>query len=430
MFGFVDVEVITYHAIELTSNSMLLYKLLTEQMRCRCVVEFPVVEHFRKLFYHKDTAQNRYDERIAKQFNPGVMEGISDASCIRFGQGHNHVATAHGFYSWGDNRRNQIGDGFIGSESDNPVENQSLKGKVIRHIACSYSHVLVVTDAGTVYVWGSSLGSALLGLGPEVQICHHPTAINNLPPIRRVYSGESSCFSFALSKHGDLYCWGQNHSGQLGLGDNIPRSSPVIVKPINKVSLLSVGTNYVYAVDFERRVYAWGDNQHQQCLGVQTKPTNILVPTEITELRNKNIVDIHCTKECVLMISEDGDVYGWNFESVYGPKIDYRLFRKLKIKSVSSSLYLMIVTTKDDETYTSGDYRVPWVAADPSSNGLYKINIASGFKVVAGWAIPFVLSDSRDAVMDPINVQQNNNRTFAQRGVGILNRIRRRFAWV
>ena len=78
------------------------------------------------------------------------------------------------------------------------------------------------TDAGQVFVWGYGI----LGKGPVVDRSQEPTAIpltlfgcnefNTETKISSIYGGLSQ-FA-AITNAGDLYIWGRNRFGSLGLG--------------------------------------------------------------------------------------------------------------------------------------------------------------------------------------------------------------------
>jgi alpha-tubulin suppressor-like RCC1 family protein len=59
---------------------------------------------------------------------------------------------------------------------------------------------------------------------------------------------------------GAAYAWGNNSYGQLGVGDVIPRSSPVAVLGGLKISSLLMGDRYAYGFAGDGLCYAWGLN--------------------------------------------------------------------------------------------------------------------------------------------------------------------------
>ena len=86
-----------------------------------------------------------------------------------------------------------------------------------------------------VHLW--MLSSLRLHGGSVLQdvFCHHPMQDQYLPirlekfdlPIRHVACGGDHCL--AVNYNGDLFSWGKNESGQLGLGE-IGRKAPSLVR--------------------------------------------------------------------------------------------------------------------------------------------------------------------------------------------------------
>ncbi|MGE7111243.1 LamG-like jellyroll fold domain-containing protein [Lysinibacillus sp. NPDC047702] len=67
---------------------------------------------------------------------------------------------------------------------------------------------------------------------------------------------------YKLTESGDVYSWGENNYGQLGLGDTEKRSL-VKKEKVNlpeKIIDLVVGKNFVVVIGESSKVYGWGDN--------------------------------------------------------------------------------------------------------------------------------------------------------------------------
>ncbi|XP_028158924.1 E3 ISG15--protein ligase HERC5-like isoform X2 [Ostrinia furnacalis] len=94
------------------------------------------------------------------------------------------------------------------------LDTSHCMGKVV-DVQCGYEHYMLLTDAGRVYTWGN--GRRLqLGHG-DLDNLDVPTEVEALAGIEitKIRAGGWHCF--ALSEFGDLYTWGWNDTGQLGV---------------------------------------------------------------------------------------------------------------------------------------------------------------------------------------------------------------------
>ena len=113
--------------------------------------------------------------------------------------------------------------------------------------AAGSTHSLCVTSTGVVFGWGSNefgqTGAAKRKRGKN-QTVKRPTVITGLPIVTSVYCGGGH--SAAISDVNDLYVWGHNHAGQLGLGDTKDRRNPSKVEALMeyRVDQISLGDDY------------------------------------------------------------------------------------------------------------------------------------------------------------------------------------------
>ncbi|KAG9290673.1 hypothetical protein G9A89_011636 [Geosiphon pyriformis] len=117
-----------------------------------------------------------------------------------------------------------------------------------RSVACGWSHTLVTTQRGELYVFGKgSFGELGLGhslLSTEGKIMK----IEGISNVQKVACGLR--YSIALTVDGKCYGWGNNRYGQLSLNEyddemrGIPAQNPIGKTNINK-------TNYFYPVQIQ-----------------------------------------------------------------------------------------------------------------------------------------------------------------------------------
>jgi Regulator of chromosome condensation (RCC1) repeat len=134
------------------------------------------------------------------------------------------------YWDWGFNAAGQLGDGST-SASDVPVH-VSLPAAVDAvsqggSVAGNGQTVVILSD-GSVYSWGCDRAGQL-GIGFDQTSEPLPLAVA-LPAgttFLSVASGGAS--EYAIDSTGDVWAWGKNTEGQLGIGSTVHQESPVSV---------------------------------------------------------------------------------------------------------------------------------------------------------------------------------------------------------
>ncbi|XP_053673932.1 E3 ubiquitin-protein ligase HERC2 [Anopheles nili] len=89
----------------------------------------------------------------------------------------------------------------------------------ISKVVAGFEHCLLLTTNGDVYSWGGGLRGQL-GNGEIVAIVDQPHLVEALAGVKIVDIAAEGWHSAAVSSFGDLYTWGWNNQGQLGLLDH------------------------------------------------------------------------------------------------------------------------------------------------------------------------------------------------------------------
>jgi alpha-tubulin suppressor-like RCC1 family protein len=235
------------------------------------------------------------------------------------------VDTAGKLYAWGFNHKGQLGIGTSPSKCSSyecaraPV---MVTGKgaldsnvVITSIAAGWEHALALDNNGNVYTWGSN-NHGQLGIGAS-----SPTTCTSNTPCSRtplkVTGGFKSIapggyFSLAINSGDRLYVWGENSSGQLGDGTTGDKNTPTLVNAGSigsGVQIVSAfgGITHTVAADSAGRVHVWGGGNSGQ-LGLGDR-NNAPLPTLSSTL--SNIKSVTSGNYASYALNDSGQLYAW-----------------------------------------------------------------------------------------------------------------------
>ena len=155
-----------------------------------------------------------------------------------------------------------------------------------------------------------------------------PTRLKPLPAPRRVPGTRELRFKrvacggghvLALAGAGDVYAFGANDSGQLGLGDRAPRDSPAYVAGeflvgAEGVLRVAAGDTHSAAVTARGRVFTWGGNERGQLgHGRALLGEDALVPKPVAAMdaAGHPALSVACASKAVVALFGSGDVVAW-----------------------------------------------------------------------------------------------------------------------
>lgn len=204
-----------------------------------------------------------------------------------------------------------------------PKKVEALCERDIRTFAYgSGPHVLALTKEGEVYAWGHN-GYGELGIGASNQVVTKPILVTmpileGLGMKRVVDIACGSHHSIALTEDGEVYAWGQNNCGQLGSSISTNQVTPRQVNSVlggKKVVCISCGQTSTMVVIENGEVYGFGNNGVGQ-LGIGNY-ANQTSPWQVGSLRGIVIVKVVCGYAHTLALTDEGKLYVWGGNS-YG----------------------------------------------------------------------------------------------------------------
>ncbi len=182
---------------------------------------------------------------------------------------------------WGSNTYGQLGDNSV-NQRLTPVSVYNMTSSAIRLTAGLY-HTCAV-KSGAAYCWGRN-SNGRLGNNSTTQ-SQVPVGVTGMSSgVSMITAGDShSCL---LKTSGEAYCWGFNSSGQLGDGTVIERLVPVAVGGgLAAGTSIAAGGNHTCALVSTGEVFCWGNNATGQ-LGIGSF-VNKTTPQYVSQLGSGN----------------------------------------------------------------------------------------------------------------------------------------------
>ncbi|XP_021853090.1 ultraviolet-B receptor UVR8 isoform X1 [Spinacia oleracea] len=161
---------------------------------------------------------------------------------------------------WGNGDYGRLGLGSVDSQW-RPVICSAFNGDSVRSIACGGAHTLFLTESGRVYASGlNDFGQ--LGISDDKNYAMEPVEVSGIEKeIKHVSAGY--CHSCAITVDGELYMWGKNSNGQLGLGKSAPKavSTPSKIECLTGIiiEMAALGSEHSIAVTDEGATLSWGE---------------------------------------------------------------------------------------------------------------------------------------------------------------------------
>ncbi|PRQ05521.1 RCC1 domain-containing protein [Enhygromyxa salina] len=184
---------------------------------------------------------------------------------------------------WGGASLGQLGNSSnvdLGNDETLELLDAIMLGGTATQFSAGGAHTCARLDSGDVRCWGDN-GNGQLGIGNTTRIGddEHASAapLVGLGPSDVALVATGYRHSCAVTVADDLFCWGLNGKGQLGLstnasiGDNEPAndSGPVDVRPMSlpnnaTIAQLALGKEHSCALFSSGDVLCWGHANHGQ----------------------------------------------------------------------------------------------------------------------------------------------------------------------
>jgi alpha-tubulin suppressor-like RCC1 family protein len=216
------------------------------------------------------------------------------------------VTTAGAAKCWGRNDYGQLGVGTT-ANSVIPVDVRGLSSGV-RGIALGQSHACALTSAGDVMCWGQN-GSRQLGTGTSTD-SPIPVAVSKLTRGIKAIDA-SALMTCAVTGAGGVSCWGTGYmgnglSGNASLRNEVPKD---VVGLTSGVGAIAVGGTHACVLRSSGGVSCWGANDHGQLGNGGTAALYPNVPANATVINGVATIDAGKSHTCA--VTTAGGVRCW-----------------------------------------------------------------------------------------------------------------------
>lgn len=224
------------------------------------------------------------------------------------------VRTDGTVYAWG------AGGGAIAVGDTNPRSSPVLiAGPITKFSSVNvWTNSMFMSQNGQLFASGDYNTKGELGVGDTTRRSSPVAVVGGLQFSKVIQGGAGGVYStYAITKDGALYAWGNNGKGQLGVGDVTARSSPVAVVGGITFKKISVGANFstfntfAVGIALDGTLYAWGDNTNGQ-LGVGDVTAR---SSPVAVLGGLTFKDVSAYSTFVVGVTIDGDLYAWGNNS-------------------------------------------------------------------------------------------------------------------
>jgi len=242
--------------------------------------------------------------------SPQRIDGVPPIHSVSCGL--THVAAIDlnkNVWTWGWNHYGQLGYDSQTCSEPRKIENLPT----IFDVACGGNHTIALDENGCVWSWGlnsvNQLGYNRCTMPANNTYCSIPVLVQNLPTSIISTAAGGNCSAAIDSSH-SLWVWGSHArswdciDSEVCLPRKIPTDSPII--------FVSCGLTHAVAIDIDYNLYSWGENNYGQ-LGLgdffRRGTERKTIPTRIFGL--PRIIFVACSETATTAIDLEGKLWVW-----------------------------------------------------------------------------------------------------------------------
>ncbi|MDI1480001.1 hypothetical protein [Polyangium sp. y55x31] len=190
-------------------------------------------------------------------------------------------------------------------------------------IVAGYRHSCVRTALGDVYCWGNN-SSYELGIGDMLdQFVPQKVAVSGKAVHIDAGGGAFTnaagadqivAHTCAVLEDTTVQCWGANTNGQLGTSNGNWQDKPTTAVSLVGATEVSAGGRHTCAVTNQGELYCWGANDKGQC-GLGSTSEKVEVPSLVALT---DVAHVSAGYEHTCAVKKDGTLHCWGVNGIYG----------------------------------------------------------------------------------------------------------------
>ncbi len=232
---------------------------------------------------------------------------------------------------WGDGADRQLARGTTTTDSSAALAIPGVANSI--DLGVGASHACSADLTGSVLCWGDN-DNGQIGIGDAGTDIGAPTAPLGLPPIASLCGGENHTCAVTQGPSPQLYCWGDNVDGQLGIGNFVDQPAPVLVPGVTP-SQVACGAFHTCAIETTGDVKCWGNNDDAQ-LGDGTTQTRS-TPVPVTGLPPSPVaLALGFEASCALYANGDRWCWGQSEDGQLGIGVPVRTAELTSVNGIAN----------------------------------------------------------------------------------------------
>jgi alpha-tubulin suppressor-like RCC1 family protein len=239
---------------------------------------------------------------------------------------------------WGSNSMGQLGNEAVENASTNPVAVTGISN--IKTISAGYFDTCALLLDGKVKCFGiddTRSEADIKTIDPRTmpKLFSHPTEVKEVSNATAIATGWAhACL---ILSDGKVKCWGNNSTGQLGVGTTLNSTTPVEVKGVSNPVAITTGVANTCVVLPNGTVKCWGTDSFGG--GSTIYGFNSITPIEIKGISNAKTIASGRNHTCALL--SDGTVKCWGSNilgQLWNIKENWKSATPLEVEGITNAI--------------------------------------------------------------------------------------------